>query len=635
MPRMRRNHSEATPQRVIFLDCEAESQNSEEHENVQVQRLRLAVAQYVSLSSPGNNASDEIVTTDPARLWQWVAGHCHAKSVTWLVAHNAGYDLGVARWWEQLTDGDWSLTVHRRRRSAPADEYQTEASPLGTICIVESPPTVIRAECPRGRLLIVDSLNYVRAPLADLGQSVGLEKLAMPRPGESADAWERYCRRDVDILREWFCRLVRWWRSQRMGMFRWTAPSCAMACFRHRNPVEQIDNDRPQDVIELEREAYYAGEVRVNRIGEIDGPLTMLDVDSLFPHVMAREQYPTNLSHASDERVTNEAPPDHLIPRCIARVQLDSPLWDWPVRIAGRTVQARGRFTTALCGPELVRAWRLGLIERWGRWVAYDMDAIFAEHIRRLHSHKLEAERDGNAASRMFCKLLMNSLYGKFGQMTPGWEHRPDIPPLADYGKGVWLDRGAGKSRQLRYIAGQTFCETDRVDHPSSFAAIAAFVTAYAREEMHRHRQIAGPHNVYYQGVDSLLVNAAGRAMLERHGRVAGGEIGRFRVKREVARAEIRGPQWYRVGDVITIAGRPSTAEDLERWGWTAPSFETLVQQLDRGPDGTVVVTRRSVRPSEYTPPGRIGIDGWVEPYLLPEDDEWLRKKLRRISRQS
>lgn len=45
----------------------------------------------------------------------------------------------------------------------------------------------------------------------------------------------------------------------------------------------------------------------------------------------------------------------------------------------------------------------------------YQGKNLFKEYIEEIYGQRLTAKKDGNAVIVEFCKLLMNSLYGKMG----------------------------------------------------------------------------------------------------------------------------------------------------------------------------------------------------------------------------
>lgn len=67
-------------------------------------------------------------------------------------------------------------------------------------------------------------------------------------------------------------------------------------------------------------------------------------------------------------------------------------------------------------GNEIAAALKLGASIRVNYYFKYKPKKLFEDYIQQIYSLRLKAKRDGNVALVDFYKLLMNSLYGKFGQ---------------------------------------------------------------------------------------------------------------------------------------------------------------------------------------------------------------------------
>ena len=106
------------------------------------------------------------------------------------------------------------------------------------------------------------------------------------------------------------------------------------------------------------------------------------------------------------------------------------------------------------------------------------MKPLFHDFVTALYARRLQAEREGNAALKYVVKIMMNSLYGKFGIGETGErlvvlspdefdeqmakEDPPELTPIPELGDDAYLYREA-------------------MHAPCAFPAIAAFVTAAAR----------------------------------------------------------------------------------------------------------------------------------------------------------
>src|SRR5271165_5695729 len=125
----------------------------------------------------------------------------------------------------------------------------------------------------------------------------------------------------------------------------------------------------------------------------------------------------------------------------------------------------------------------------------------------------MTARRQGDRLEEAFCKLILNSLSGKWGQRSRRWVLRPNRVPLQRW--GTWyevsqpdnpIEGEVPITRCYRGVAGKTQeLVTDGIPR-HCFPAISAFICSHGRERLRFLRNACPPRSVYYQAVDSLLL---------------------------------------------------------------------------------------------------------------------------------
>ena len=182
-----------------------------------------------------------------------------------------------------------------------------------------------------------------------------------------------------------------------------TFASQSLKMFRHEFLKNPIWKPRPE-VLNLARESYHGGRVEVFKR---EGHLTAYDVNSMFPHVM-QQPVPVAYIGSSNRLMENNygfVDATVNIPRNLYIAPL-------PVRLEKLyfpTGTTRGVWTT----EELFLAEDYGArIQTVHRAVYFHTEAIFKEYVWKLYDWK----RNATGPRRIIAKLLMNSLYGKFGQ---------------------------------------------------------------------------------------------------------------------------------------------------------------------------------------------------------------------------
>src|SRR5262249_7552443 len=100
----------------------------------------------------------------------------------------------------------------------------------------------------------------------------------------------------------------------------------------------------------------------------------------------------------------------------IADVEIQTNANRYPLRYDGRLCFPVGRFRTVLPQPELQAALSAGDIVNVYAACVYDGANIFADYVDYFYDKRMMFEAEGNKAFSFMFKIMLNSLYGKFGQ---------------------------------------------------------------------------------------------------------------------------------------------------------------------------------------------------------------------------
>jgi len=633
---VRGNKSTAQPQTLVFLDTETISEPTLGCPTERIERFRLGCAIHVRLESGKVTRRSVLQFSKTDNFWGWLQKYLSKSRTLWLWCHNAGFDATQVGLLSLIEDGEfrlsWPIGPTKDSAGSPVEQKKRK----GIVCL-DDPPTILECRHASGGLLkLVDTLNFWRLPLAELGESVKLDKLPMPSRDAPDIEWQEYCLRDCEILERVVLSLLEWHADHDLGQFRPTAASCAYGAWRHRFRGSEVVLHDETQVKELERAAYFGGQLEVYYLGpvvkrkndgsawlfdkEIHGlaypsaPVIKLDVTGLYPSVMRDQLYPCKLVDWRLRPDREGADISDLDGTCIARVLIDSPADTYPLRERGRTLFARGLYWTTLAGPELSRALTAGHVVGLGWWASYRLADLFSSYVDFFWQLRFMAQLAGNGVEEGLCKLFLNSLYGKFGQRTPEWLDRPDVLPPIPWGGFLDYDRSASRLDQYRAIGWHCQQLVSRGEHNQAFPAIAAFVTAHGRERMRQFRSIAGAGNYYYQGVDSLFVSAHGLAALKKAGYVESCTLGKLRIEETADSAYFHGHNHYRIGEHRVIASIKRGATLLKDAEYQQDEFDHLSSTIERGPDNGVLV-RRVVRKLSGPPiAGTVDRFGWVKP---------------------
>lgn len=601
--------------------------------------LRLGVATSIRLEDGVPTRRDWCNFTDADSFWNWLYTRFDKSRPLWLFSHNLGFDLTILRLWERIAsdeylfrDSEWQITIDKSGRK--------RTKGFQGLLIHEDPPTVVILKHRDGfKLHCVDTVNWFLTSLRKMGETVGFHKLQMPAYDAPDSEWFTYCKGDVEVLERIVLGVVNWVQSQELGGFKFTAASQAMSAFRHRFHDGSITlHDNPQ-VKQLERDSYYGGRLECFYIGHVGERCIEYDVKSMYPFVMANNPYPIRLQTWGDGKSRHRLRVEECDTRTIAEVTLNVPTDGYPYRCGLGTIYPVGRYTTILAGPELVRAVGCGTVESVGRWAKYSMADVFSSYIEYFWQERKQALLSGDKLASDLCKLMMNSLYGKFGQMTPEWVDIAGYEWLQPYEQWVEYHAETESMRECRKIGQLVQAKQTRGEHPGAFPAIAAYVTAYAREYMRELWRIAGLGNCYYLVTDALYVNAEGEKRLIESGYVEANTLGKLERGAEAEYADFEALHHYQLGEKRKYGSRKSKGQ---LWcdrchGWTIHKagfcpvcgdrltaskvrelhFQGLSSILKGEPLPGVYVYPQVKSMSRSYDRGHIGADGWVSPLNL------------------
>ncbi len=583
---------ERYPSRLIVWDTEA--WRGEVTGGVELQSLRLGVAWLAELDNqahPYNESWHEFTTMND--LADLVEYWTRKDKTVYLYAHNLKYDLQLSGLFTALIERSWRTTLF----------------------VVDDPPTFIRLKRGRMSILMVDTFNYWQFSLSAMGEQLGLSKLPMPDEKENNPAWFVYCRRDVEVLRDYLLSFMRFLQDNNLCGLGLTVASQAFRSYRHRfMQAEIILHNRPE-VLSLERSAYFGGRTEAFFIGQApEQPYYKLDINSMYPSVMKEELYPVELL-GSSEHITLERL-EYLLSRyyVVAEVDLQASHNPYPYSNGFKLLFPTGVYHTSLHHPELVYALAHKEIQSVSRVAIYRSEKIFSEYVSFFHQVKQRAEEAGNRVERHQAKIFLNSLYGKFGQREIISKLQPN-PGEPRYERLTGYSQALGTNIEVNYLGNQIEVRYKGGEATYSSPVIAGAVTAYARMKLYNLIQAAGTRNVFYVDTDSLFVNQAGYEallpFLDDH------RLGALKLEDTQTHLVIRGLKDYEFGAEVKHKGVPKRATQIDVDTWQYQHFRGAKTWVSEGlPVGVTVTTVTKRRIGAYDK-GVVMSDGYVQPLLL------------------
>lgn len=584
------------PSQVVFLDVESSNLKVTPDEEEATLKFGYALYQERERKAKTYVYQEWKYFDIPADLFIWLYGKLRSRRVLYLLSSNIWFDLRVSGLLRLL------LKSHFR-----CDNY-----------FIKGLSQIFIFRCGDKKVVCLNFQNFFRLSVKEIGEIIGREKKVVDFKTVPLDELKEYCQEDVRIIRDAYEKWRDFCEYHNLGTFGKTLSSQAFNSYRHRFMKNKIYIHTLSPATKLERRSYFGGRTECFFIGKKKGEeLYYLDINSFYPYVMRRYEYPTRLTYYN-KTATLKQLENFLEEGCtVAEVNLTTSEPSYPVRYNSKTVFPVGTFDAYLCTEGLKRAVRRGEINRVWSLSHYASARIFARYVDYFWKLRQKYREAKNTGWEHITKMFLNYLYGKFGQLNDEllWERECD-PELIFREVIYHLDLGyssvhtcfGGVEREVRLGAGEGI---------NSFVGIASHVTEYARLLLWKYIKEAGRENVFYCDTDSLIVNREGYEKL-RH-LISPGVLGKFKLEEVSTSLEIRGLKDYTFGSRERTKGIRKDAERIDENTYRQVQFPSYLGELRAGLRPTYRIVYVKKKLSRKYDKGEVLFDGRVEPFKLDD----------------
>lgn len=590
--RIRGNKGCAIPANCLFFDIETYTPDPKP-EWVELP-FRLGCCIYYLLDSEGNiKRKVEHRLHRETDILDVINHYSRSNTKLYLFAHNAAFDVLATRLLTQLIKAKWTVKPP----------------------VWDSGLFICYAKQGTSSLVVLDTMNYFKTSVAVLGSILGYEKLEVDFNTATDEELYIYCRRDTEIIAHTMINYLKMIKGEDLGNFAYTIAGQALNAWRHRLRDCDVRLTMDEDVIALERNAYFGGRVECFHMGPLSPKkIHCLDINSMYPWAMRDNPLPIKHMKTFSDLPLEFL--DRLITNwyVIADVTVDVSRPVAPYYKDGDLLYPIGVFRTTLHKPELLNVLRHGRVRQIHKIACYRQGQPFTAYVDYFMGQKLKAEAEGNQVFRQFYKLFLNSLYGKFGQLKVN-ELVVGETDSETISRNIVYNLDTGLSYEEIAIGGSLYRRWRQGECFHSTPSLAGAITAYARARLWELIEKADPEHVYYCDTDSLFVDDVGLSNLSDY--MDDHKLGYLKHEWEDDNVTILGLKHYVTSRKRVIRGIPRNAEEVAPNKFRFLTFSTFTWAMNKGLEtypATKIEHRYVSKP--YTK-GRVMPNGRVKPLLF------------------
>jgi YD repeat-containing protein len=585
------NKNTSLPSLAIYLDTETKQRRSA---NETHHRMRLGWTCAVRYDKQGRPKRETWRYHESSlELCRYIESLTRLKTTTYLFAHNVFFDSQVADFYYYFSKWGWTL-----------DFWYDKG--LSYILAIRKDKRLLK---------LCSTTNYFDTSVKELGKLLDLPKQEVDFKKVSKEALRNYCHRDVEIIKSAMEFYFRFIIDHDLGTFAYTRASQAFHAYRHRFMKVRIKPYDNEEIKALERSAYFGGRTECFEIGKIKGgPFMTLDINSMYPYLMKTLPVPVKLVDFNQD-----VPVDYIKDRVdnwlmVADVIIETNVPIYPIKKNNKLVFPVGRFRTSLCSPSLNEAIKRGHLKEVKKVAIYTGSIIFDKYVDYFYFLRSEYKKEGKPILDRLCKIMLNSLYGKFGQKKTliDWEENFEPP---DTWREETIDLVTGEKEIAYKMFNKIIREVGETDAKNSFCAISAHITDAARVLLWKIIEEIGHGHVLYCDTDSIKIRSSDFDRVKYP--INNQALGALKVEDTFNEFEILGPKTYITENKRVMKGIPVSAKMLDHYRYQYDTWLRQATHLKKGIDRYFIVrdTIKEISP-EYDK-GIVTETGKVIPFQL------------------
>jgi len=557
--------------------------------------LKLGVAIYVCYDKNLKVKTRRVKHfTDTATIWRFIKSHTRQKAKLVVFAHNIFFDLWVSQIYLNAFKDGWKSKIPYSKGLVYIDTLRKD----------------------KAAIQLVNTGNFFKTTVRKLGKMLGFAKGKVDFDTVDTTELAIYCERDAEILEKAMLKWLTFIRSRDLGNFAFTLAGQAFNAYRHRFMTYPVALHRDNQPADMEKEAYYGGRCEAFYIGKIrKEKVYKLDINSMYPSVMLHNYFPNRFKYVKKSLSIHQLKKIIIRDAVVAKVKLTTDKPAYPKKIDNKLCFPVGTFETTLCTPELYYALQHNHIVEIGKTALYEQKPLFTNYVKELYALRQEFQKQGNEIFQYCAKIMLNSLYGKFGQR----QREADIEKVEDntlIASSIIINAQTREtSREVIFGGLKKITTLKETEAYHAFTAIAAHVTSYARVVLQETMDRLDREDYYYCDTDSLFVRESAIEKLK--DLIDDKELGKWKIEEISDNVVIRGLKDYTFGNHTKLKGIRNLNDrtgindyNVQVWPGFPLVFERHLDQPYVVKSGTKHICR------EYTK-GNISSTGQVIPFCL------------------
>ena len=545
---------ERTPFEAIFWDIETSSKPVQGGKQID---YKLSCSTHAVIDTNG-----VIKSRIDKTCWNiddfvsWVNDYVLNLKNPLLIAHNTGFDLQYSGLIDLLLEYDFMFDVYFQRMTT----------------------SIIVMKRDKYKITFMDTLNWFKATLQSLGESIGYPKMGINFDDCSDLELATYCQNDVEIMVKAMQKYCKWLHGRYGIMPKYTMSSDSLKAYRRVMPERSVYVHNNTRLMLNEFSAYYGGRTENYRKGDLSGRMWYyVDVNSLYPYVMSNHAYSGKLIRDFDVSTIEYDVFDNENVNVCANIIVNTDEPFLPYHTDTNTIFPVGRWLGWFCGDELEAILESGKYEQIVSCQKYEATVDFSQYITSLYDARMDAKKQGDPVETYFLKLFMNTLYGKFGQRNDQLEYIGESEN-EHFGNYKALILGLENNKEIKVLGHQMYEVHRNILGFYSCPIIAAEITANARAYMWKLACQAGRSNVVYTDTDSLFVNQTGYDNLKPY--MNDTALGKLKTELASDHLVLHAPKHYVFGEQQKAKGVSPRDKVLENSKILRTRIKTLTQHL-------------------------------------------------------